>query len=93
MKLSKLLVTGVKERQSKYGGKFYYVYFKEYDTGKTYRTCLSPSYRNYKNWTKLMNNYNDKIVEVENVRANGNLIDADAIPTIIISEREMMTYQ
>ena len=87
MKLSKLLVTGVKERDSKYGGKFYYVYFKEYDTGKTYRTCLSPSYRNYKNWTKLMNNYNDKIVEVENVRANGNLIDADSMPKIIISEK------
>ena len=87
MKLSKLLVTGVKERQSKYGGKFYYVYFKEYETGKSYRTCLSPSYRNYKNWTKLMNNYNDKIVEVENVRANGNLIDADSMPKIIISEK------
>ena len=47
MKVSKLLVTGVKEMNSKYGGKFYYVYFKEYDTGKTYRTCLSPSYRIY----------------------------------------------
>ena len=36
-----------------------------------------------------MNNYNDKIVEVENARVNSKgLIDADAMPKIIINERE-----
>lgn len=90
MKLSKLLVTGIKENQSKYGGKFYYVYFKEYDSGKSYKTCLSPSYRNYKNWSSLINNFKDNTVEVENVRANGNLIDADSMPKITI--KEMMPY-
>lgn len=93
MKVSRLLVTGVKEMNSKYGGKFYYVYFKEYETGKSYRTCLTPGFRNYKNWEKVINNFDDNVIEVENVRANGNLIDADAMPTIIISEKEMMTYQ
>lgn len=94
MKVSRLLVTGVKEMNSKYGGKFYYVYFKEYDTGKTYRTCITPGYRNYKNWLSLMNNFKDKVVEVENVRVNSKgLIDADSMPKIIISEKEMMTYQ
>ena len=90
MKLSKLLVTGIKENQSKYGGKFYYVYFKEYDSGKSYKTCLSPSYRNYKNWSSLINNFKGNTVEVENVRANGNLIDADSMPKITI--KEMMPY-
>ena len=90
MKLSKLLVTGIKENQSKYGGKFYYVYFKEYDSGKSYKTCLSPSYRNYKNWSSLIKNFKNNTVEVENVRANGNLIDADSMPKITI--KEMMPY-
>lgn len=85
--LSKLLVTGLKEQKSKYGGEFYYVYFKEYDTGNSYRTCLTPSCRNYKNWISLINNYNDKVVEVENVRAEGKLIDADSLPKITISEK------
>jgi hypothetical protein len=35
-----------------------------------------------------MNNYNDKVVEVENVRVNSKgLIDADSMPRIIISEK------
>lgn len=85
--LTKLLTTGIKERESKYGGRFYYVYFKEYETGKSYKTCLSPNYRNYKNWRSLIESFKDKVVEVENARANGNLIDADSTPKIIISER------
>lgn len=85
--LKKLLTTGIKERESKYGGRFYYVYFKEYETGKSYKTCLSPNYRNYKNWRSLIESFKDKVVEVENARANGNLIDADSTPKIIISER------
>lgn len=87
--LDKLLVTGVREQKSKYGGIFYYVYFKEYSTGNSYKTCLTPSCRNYKNWTNLMNNYKDKVVEVENVRAEGKLVDADSLPKIIISEKEV----
>ena len=36
-----------------------------------------------------MNNFKDKVVEVENVRVNSKgLIDADSMPRIIISERE-----
>lgn len=85
--LTKLLATGIKERESKYGGRFYYVYFKEYETGKSYKTCISPNYRNYKNWRSLIESFKDKVVEVENARANGNLIDADSTPKIIISER------
>ena len=85
--LKKLLVVGVKEQNSKYGGKFYYVYFKDYETGASYKTCLSPNYRNYKNWSSVIENFKDKVVEVENVRANSKLIDADSTPKIIISEK------
>lgn len=90
--LSRLLVTGLKEMKSRYGGKFYYVYFKEYESGKSYRTCLTPNCRNYKNWSSLVNNFKDRVVEVENVRANGNLIDADSMPKIILTDKELMTY-
>ena len=87
--LSRLLVTGLKEMKSRYGGKFYYVYFKEYESGKSYRTCLTPNCRNYKNWSSLVNNFKDRVVEVENVRANGHLIDADSMPKIILTDKEM----
>ena len=90
--LGRLLVTGLKEMKSRYGGKFYYVYFKEYESGKSYRTCLTPNYRNYKNWSSLVNNFKDRVVEVENVRANGHLIDADSMPKIILTDKELMTY-
>lgn len=90
--LSRLLVTGLKEMKSRYGGKFYYVYFKEYESGKSYRTCLTPNCRNYKNWSSLVNNFKDRVVEVENVRANGHLIDADSMPKIILTDKELMTY-
>lgn len=86
-KLGKLLVTGLKKMKSKYGGEFYYVYFKEYDTGNSFKTCLTSNCRNYKNWNSLVNNFKDKIVEVENVRAEGRLIDADSLPKISISEK------
>lgn len=85
--LNKLLMTGCKERESKYGGTFYYVYFKDYETGVSYKTCVSPNYRNFKNWRSAIESFKDKVVEVENVRANGNLIDADSLPKIIISEK------
>lgn len=90
--LGRLLVTGLKEMKSRYGGKFYYVYFKEYESGKSYRTCLAPNCRNYKNWSSLVNNFKDRVVEVENVRAKGNLIDADSMPKIILTDKELMTY-
>lgn len=85
--LNKLLMTGCKEQKSKYGGTFYYVYFKDYETGTSYKTCVSPSYRNFKNWRNAIENFKNKVVEVENVRANGKLIDADSLPRIIITER------
>ncbi len=85
--LKKLLMTGCKEQKSKYGGTFYYVYFKDYETGSSYKTCLSPNYRNYKNWKSAIECFKNKVVEVENVRAEGKLIDADSTPKIIISER------
>lgn len=87
--LGRLLVTGLKEMKSRYGGKFYYVYFKEYESGKSYRTCLTPNCRNYKNWSSLVNNFKDRVVEVENVKANGHLIDADSMPKIILTDKEM----
>ncbi len=85
--LNKLLMTGCKERESKFGGTFYYVYFKDYETGASYKTCISPNYRNFKNWRSAIESFKDKVVEVENVRANGKLIDADSLPKIIISEK------
>lgn len=85
--LGKLLVTGVSEQKSKYGGKFYYVYFKEYESGNSYRTCLSPNYGNFKNWRSLIENYKDKVVEVENARTKGKMVDADSMPKITITER------
>lgn len=82
-----LLVTGLSESKSKYGGVFYYVYFKDYETGKSARTCLCPSYRNYSHWKKLVDNYKKNVaIEVDNARINKGMVDADCLPKIMIRE-------
>lgn len=77
-------ITGLQKHPSKFGGDFYYIYFKDVETGKSYRTCVYPNYRNYKNWANIINNYSeDKPVTLENlIVRNDTMVDADSIPKI-----------
>ena len=70
----KAQITSIKPTLSKYGGKFYYVFFKD-DNGKSFKTCLFPTMRNFPRWKSVMKVgailTNLKIKEK-------NLIDADS---------------
>jgi hypothetical protein len=43
----------LEKKPSRYGGYFYYAFFKNKD-GKSYYTCLYPKMRNFKKWKPLM---------------------------------------
>ena len=70
----KAQITRITPTLSKYGGKFYYVFFKD-DNGKSFKTCLYPTMRNFLRWKTVM--------KVGAVLTNlsikeKNLIDADS---------------
>ncbi len=75
-------VQKITKAPSKYGGHFFYVFFKGSD-GDSYKTCLDPKMRNYKNWLELITVFNASItaVHVSGLKIKkGNLIDADSKP-------------
>lgn len=79
----------VVERESKYGDKFYYAFFKGTD-GKSYRSCLYPNMRNFSKWKDLVDRYIDSHNSCEKavlknlvVRGGSNQIDADSYPVEI----------
>jgi len=59
---------------------FSYVFFKSLEDGKSYKTCISEEFRNYRWWKDI--NIND-IIEINNNMIYNNLVDADAIPEVI----------
>jgi len=61
---------------SKFGGYFYFAYFKGED-GKSYRSCLYPSYGNFQRWKSLIGREN---VVLDNLVAKGKMVDADSFP-------------
>ncbi len=79
----KLKILNIVKRPSKYGGFFYYIYFKSLNEGNSYKTCVAENYRNYKNWKNIIQEfYKTKKVLITNVEINGNLVNADSIPKI-----------
>jgi hypothetical protein len=68
----------IDEKPSRYGGRFFYVFFKGED-GKQYYTCLYPKCRNFPRWKKVMKE--GIILENLNIKdAKTRLIDADSFP-------------
>lgn len=44
----------IDEKPSKDGGTFYYFFFKEISTGKSYRSCISSMMRNFARWSPIV---------------------------------------
>ena len=76
-------ITKIKNLKSKYGKKFYYVFFK-YEAGKNYKTCIYPNMRNYRNnnWFKFLQ-VGLTLGGLEVVSFNNSIINADSKPYII----------
>ena len=76
----RVVITKVKQKRSKYGDIFYYVFFKDRDKN-SYKTCIYPKMRNYQNWIGKLK----AGLMLDNVmitRFNKKLIDADSRPII-----------
>lgn len=71
---------------SKYGGDFYYLFFKDLEDGKTYRSCVSPSYRNWRNWQEIVEGFDEKTSPTfTGLILKGNLVDADSVPQKVVN--------
>lgn len=90
-----LKVLKIQEKPSKYGGKFYYIFFKDQSSGKSYRTCVFPQCRNYGAWNRLIRDFtrdtdHDFIARGLRVK-KGTLLDADCFAGVrkIAKQQEM----
>jgi len=70
----KAQITSIKPTLSKYGGKFYYVFFKN-EQGESYKTCLYPNMRNFARWRSVMK---QGAVLTNLIVKSKKLIDADS---------------
>jgi hypothetical protein len=74
---------GQEKHPSKYGGVFYYFFFKD-EKGKSLRSCVTPNCRNFKNWEQLLGKEGITIDNLKVKRHNGDVIvDADSVPKIV----------
>lgn len=67
------------EMPSKFGGKFYYAFFRG-DDGRSYRSCLTPSCHNFNRWRPFIGK---EFIKLDNLILKGGMIDADSTPTEI----------
>lgn len=66
----------INKRPSKWGGSFFYVFFKGLD-GKSYYSCIYPKMRNYARWKKVLDT-GVTLSGLRLVKGRKNLIDADS---------------
>jgi len=66
----------LEKRPSRYGGVFYYAFFKTSD-GKSVYTCLYERMRNYKRWKKVLK-VGTVFSKLKLVKGKKNLVDADS---------------
>ena len=67
-----------KKVNSRFGGEMYYIFFN--DGEKSYRTCVDTTFRNYKNWEKLIKNAKAGDLVEGLIPKGKGLIDADSRP-------------
>lgn len=75
---AKLLKT--QQQPSKHDGIFYWLFFKGED-GKSYRSCVVPTYRNWANWREIVENFNEENpIWLDGLTLKNGMIDADSKP-------------
>jgi len=81
----KAKITKIQEKPSKYGGMFYYVFFKSDDPPpNSFKTCIYPQNANFQRWLEPIRAYfTGQEVWLDNLILKGNrqkrLIDADSL--------------
>ena len=66
----------LEKRPSRYGGHFFYAFFKTSD-GQSVYTCLYERMRNYKRWKKVLK-VGTVFSKLRLVKGKKNLVDADS---------------
>tara|TARA_R100000231_G_scaffold55525_2_gene46323 strand:+ start:314 stop:637 length:324 start_codon:yes stop_codon:yes gene_type:complete len=75
-----------KTYKSNHGGKWFHIYFKDNDNGKSYRTTLYENMRNFHNWKKIVDSATrgDYIDNLKFKLYKGKkIVDADSHPKLI----------
>ena len=70
-------VIKIQKKKSRYGGFFYYCFFKSVDNQKSYYTCLYPKMRNFARWKKVMD-IGTTLSNLKLVKGKDKLVDADS---------------
>ena len=84
-----LKIMNIEKQPSKYGGYFYYIYFRNEDDGRSLKTCVAENYRNYKNWKSIIQTFDkSKKTVITNIRIKNGLVDADSKPIIVGKEKD-----
>ena len=71
----------IQKKSSRYGGHFFYAFFKG-DDGNSYYTCLYPKMRNWSRWKKVLK-VGAMFTNLKKVKGNPKLIDADSKFSIV----------
>lgn len=77
------IVTGIdrQERTGKKGYAYIFIFFKDLDTGKSYRTMTSLDFRNFSNWSFILqDNYDRRTVLEGLIVKDKDIIDGDSHP-------------
>lgn len=78
----KATITKVELKKSRFGGDFYYVFLKD-ETGKSYRSCIYPNCRNYRNWDAPIRRAQDGhqvvLSGLNELRTKPGVVDADSM--------------
>ena len=69
------LLIKTQEVPSKFGGTFYYAFFK--NKKGSFRSCLYPAYRNFSNWKPFIGREN---ITLTGLKTIGKMVDADSRP-------------
>ncbi len=75
----------IEKKPSRYGGYFFYAFFKEVKTGKSYYTCLYPKMRNFCRWKQILRE-GITLKNLRLVRGHSKLIDADSRFKLLFEE-------
>jgi len=71
------VITKIEKKASRYGGHFFYCFFRSIDGRNTYYSCLFPKMRNFKRWSKVMD-IGTTLSNLKLVKGKDKLIDADS---------------
>lgn len=77
-------ITGINESETKEKERCYWIYFKDVQTNKIYKSRIVESFKNYKNWEDIIDLFKkNKEIYLKDLSVKGVYIHGDSVPKII----------